>query len=300
MLETMDLRQLRYFVAVAETGNISTAAKKIFLTQPALSRQIKALETEIGQCLFERHAHSVQLTPVGECLLPEARELLQHADQVLERVRTAGRGVRLRVGYAPSLASGFLSVAVANFTQAHPKAKVELFDLSTGEMLTQLESKKLDVIITVASETKTPGINWTPLVRTAWKLAVPRKHPFANRQRITPEQIASEPVLAFCQRDYPEYWDIVTSWMKENHQRPNIAGEYDGAESLLTAVESGLGLALVTARTANLFPHRAKFKTLSPSPKPLCIAAGYHTDEKDHQPLAVFVEDLRNAAEAFA
>jgi len=70
----MELRQLRYFVAVAETGNISTAAKKIFLTQPALSRQIKALENEIGQCLLERRAHSIHLTVVGEGLLREARE----------------------------------------------------------------------------------------------------------------------------------------------------------------------------------------------------------------------------------
>lgn len=86
----MELRQLRYFVAVAETSNISTAAKKIFLTQPALSRQIKALEHEVGQCLLERRAHSVHLTPVGEVMLREARELLQRADQVLDRVRAAG------------------------------------------------------------------------------------------------------------------------------------------------------------------------------------------------------------------
>src|SRR5207249_801912 len=99
----MELRQLRYFVAVAEEANITRAAQKMFLTQPALSRQIKTLEEEIGQCLFERQAHSIRLTPVGEALLREARDLLQRADQVLERVRSAGRGVRLRVGYAPSL-----------------------------------------------------------------------------------------------------------------------------------------------------------------------------------------------------
>ncbi len=191
MLRHMELRQLRYFVAVAETGNITTAAKKIFLTQPALSRQIKALENEVGQCLLERRAHSIHLTPVGEGLLREARELLQHADQVLERVRTTGRGVRLRVGYAPSLASGILSVAVENFTQTHPDAKVELFDLSTGEMLAELESKKLDIILTVASDIKTRGLKWTPLVRTAWKLAVNRKHPFASHPRITPDQIGA-------------------------------------------------------------------------------------------------------------
>src|SRR5205085_5151187 len=98
MLAGMELRQLRYFVAVAEEGNISRAAQKIFLTQPALSRQIKTLEDEIGQCLLTREAHSIQLTPAGEVLLHEARELLERAEAMLERVRFAGQGVRLRVG----------------------------------------------------------------------------------------------------------------------------------------------------------------------------------------------------------
>jgi DNA-binding transcriptional LysR family regulator len=267
MLAHMELRQLRYFVAVAETGNISSAAKKIFLTQPALSRQIKALENEFGQFLLERRAHSVHLTPVGEGLLREARELLHHADQVLERVRTAGRGVRLRVGYAPSLASGILSVAVENFNQTHPDAKVELFDLSTGEMLAEFENNKLDIILTVASDTKTTDLKWTPLVRTTWKLAVNRKHPFASRTRITPNQVACEPLLAFCQRDYPEYWDIITGWLNEHRLRPKIAGEYDGAESLMTAVESGLGVSRTRDGRDELFRQ-------SPRPDP---QGGPHT-----------------------
>lgn len=187
-----------------------------------------------------------------------------------------------------------------NFTQAHSDAKVELFDLSTGEMLAELESNKLDIILTVASDTKTRGLKWTPLVRTTWKLAVNRKHPFARRPRILLDQMAREPLLVFCQRDYPEYWDIITGWLNEHRQRPKIAGEYDGAESLMTAVESGLGVAVVTARTAQLFRSRAQFKILWPGPKPLCIAAGYRTDRGDHKPLAVFVEDLRIAAQALA
>jgi molybdate transport repressor ModE-like protein len=87
MLAAMDLRQLRNFVAVAEQGNISQAAKEIYLTQSALSRQIKALEDEVGHPLLERQAHSIRLTSTGEVLLREGRELLQYADQVLERVR---------------------------------------------------------------------------------------------------------------------------------------------------------------------------------------------------------------------
>ena len=193
----MELRQLRYFVAVAEQGNISQAAKRIFLTQSALSRQIKALEDEIGQCLLERQAHSIRLTPVGETMLREARDLLQQADQVLERVRSSGRGLRLRVGYAPSLAAGMSSVAVGNFTQAHPNTHVELFDLSTAEMLAGLESTKLDVALCVGQQRQTRELKWTPLVRAPWRLAVNRDHPLARRSQVTPLQVAGEPLLVY-------------------------------------------------------------------------------------------------------
>ena len=296
----MELRQLRYFVAVAEEANISRAAKKIFLTQPALSRQIKALEHEIGQCLLERQAHSIRLTPVGETLLREARELLQHASQVLERVRTAGPGVRLRVGYAPSLASGMLSVAVENFTQAHPNTHVELFDLSTSEMLAGLESEKLDVALCVGQQRQTRGLQWTPLVRAPWRLAVNRNHPLARRSQVTPLQVAGEPLLVYSQRDYPEYWDMITGWLRDHRQQPRIAGEHSGAENLMAAVESGLGVAIVTTQMARLFPKRVQLITLSSAPEPVCIAAGHRANRADDKPLAVFVEELRKAALAFA
>lgn len=300
MLAGMELRQLRYFVAVAEEGNISRAAKKIFLTQPALSRQIKALEDDIGQCLLERQAHSIRLTPVGEALLREARDLIQYAEQVLERVRAAGRGVRLRVGYAPSLAAGMLSAAVANFTQTHPNAHVELFDLSTEEMLAGLEKDKLDVALSVGQQRETRGLKWTPLMRAPWQLAVNRSHPLARRSQVTPAEVAREPLLVFCQRDYPEYWDIITGWLRQHRQRPHIAGEYDGLESLMAAVESGLGVALLTSRTAHRVPKRVRLKKLSAAPEPVCIAVGHRDNRVDDQPLAVFVGELRRAASALA
>jgi LysR family transcriptional regulator, benzoate and cis,cis-muconate-responsive activator of ben and cat genes len=296
----VELRQLRYFVAVAEEANISRAAQKIFLTQSALSRQIKALEEEIGQCLLDRQAHSIRLTPFGEALLREARDLLQRADQVLERVRGAGHGVRLRVGYAPSLASGLLSVAVENFAQKHPTAHVELFDLSTKEMLAGLEDDTLDVALTVSADRDTRGLKWTPLVRATWKLAVNRNHPMARQTRVTPAEVALGPLLVFCQRDYPEYWSTVTGWLREHRQRPAIAGEYDGVNSLLAAVESGLGIAVVTTSTAALVPERVRLKSLSVAPQPLSIAAAHRAQRSAERPLAVFIEELRQAAQAIA
>ena len=299
MLAPMELRQLRFFVAVAETGNISRAAKKIFLTQPALSRQIKALETELGQCLLERQAHSIRLTPAGELLLHDARELLIHADQVVERVRRAGAATRLRIGYAPSLASGLLSMAAGNFSQAHPGARLELADLSTAEMLAGLRDETLDVIVTAGSEDVAEEVKWTPLVRAPWRLAVGRQHALARRGTVSPAEVARHPLLMLDRRDYPEYWERISVWLGEHRQRLKIAGEYDGAESLMAAVEAGLGVALVPTRTAHLFRGRALLKNLSDGPPPLCIAAGCRPDALKQAPLAVFIEDLRRAARSF-
>lgn len=296
----MELRQLRYFVAVAEVGNISRAAKAIFLTQPALSRQIKALEDELGQRLLERRARSVHLTAAGRAMLHEARELLQHAEAALERVRQAGAGVRLRIGYAPSLAGGLLAVAVARFSQAHPAAKVELLDLSTAEMLAGLENDRLDIVLTAGGKPDTRAIRWTALVRTTWKLAMHHDHPLGRRARATPAEVAGEPLLFLARGDYPEYCELVTGWLRAHGQRPQIAGEYDGAESLLAGVEAGLGVALVTARTAQRFPGRVRYQPLSSPPEPLCIAAGIRVSMAADKPLGVFLAELSKAAAIFA
>ena len=296
MMLKMELRQLRYFVAVANEGSISRAAKKIFLTQPALSRQIKALENEIGHCLLERKAHSIHLTPVGMLLVSEARELLQHAEQVLDRVRAAGHGICIRVGYAPSLAAGILSATVENFVQTHPNARVELLDLSTAEMLAGLEGDRLDVAVTVREQRGTPSLIWTPLLRASWELAVNQNHPLAQRPRVTPADVAGQPLLMFCKRDYPEYWNIITGWLSKQGKRPRIAGEYDGVDSLILAVESGLGVAVITARTMSRVPGRVLLKPISAPPEPLCVAAAYRADKAEFKPLTAFIEELRKAA----
>lgn len=292
----MELRQLRHFVAVAEEGNISRAAQKIFLTQPALSRQIKALEEEIGLCLLERSAHAVRLTPVGETLLREARDFLRQADSLLERVRAAGRGPRLRVGYAPSLAAGFLPLAMESFTQRHPDSRVELFDLSSAEILADLEHGKLDVAVTVGDGDKNRSLRWTPLVRAPWRLAVPRQHPLAKRARVTPAEVAKETLAGYRRRDYPEYREMIEAWLRGHRHRPRWGGEYDGAESLMAAVEAGLGVALVTTRTARRCPARVRLKPLADPPPPLCIAAGFRRERAADPPLMTFIEEMRRAA----
>ena len=151
----MELRHLRYFVAVAEQENVSRAALKLHVSQPGISRQIHDLEEEIGFPLFERSAKALKLTEAGKTFLEEARAVLQRADDAVKNARAVAAGSsEIHVGYAPSLTIQILPRALRAFQAKFPKARVSLHDLSTEEMLTELRSGKLQVALTVQSPAK--------------------------------------------------------------------------------------------------------------------------------------------------
>src|SRR5882757_5007529 len=147
----MELRHLRYFVAVAGEENVSRAALKLHVSQPGLSRQIRDLEDEIGFQLFERSAKALRLTAAGKTFLAEARAVLLHADEAVKKARTIAHGGsgEIHVGYAPSLTVQILPPMLRGFQGEFPHVRVTLHDLSSEEMLEQLGAKKLHVALTV-------------------------------------------------------------------------------------------------------------------------------------------------------
>jgi DNA-binding transcriptional LysR family regulator len=295
----MELRQLRSFIAVAEDGVISRAAQRLHLTQSALSRQIKALEEDLGVTLLERSAHSVKLTQEGEVLLKEGRGVLERADAAVTKVRAAGKAVLLRVGYAPTLTAGILPLAISAFTQKHPRVRVELLDLSSTEMRTGLDQGSLDVVMTVKPAKVDEAIHWESLLQEAWCVAMSPNHPLNAKKSIAPAHLDGARMVLFSQQEYPEYWQRVTSWFKGHGMNALIAGEYDGANSLASAIEAGLGVALVVERMACSFP-RLSLKPLKPEPEPVCIAAGVSAARRSDMILQVFVEELKRAAKESA
>ncbi|MDH4476223.1 MAG: LysR substrate-binding domain-containing protein [Verrucomicrobiaceae bacterium] len=295
----MELRQLRSFIAVAEDGVISRAAQRLHLTQSALSRQIKALEEDLGVTLLERSAHSVKLTQEGEVLLKEGRGVLERADAAVTKVRAAGKAVLLRVGYAPTLTAGILPLAISAFTQKHPRVRVELLDLSSTEMRTGLDQGSLDVVMTVKPAKLDESIHWESLLQEAWCVAMSPNHPLNAKKSIAPAHLDGARMVLFSQQEYPEYWQRVTSWFKGHGMNALIAGEYDGANSLASAIEAGLGVALVVERMACSFP-RLSLKPLKPEPEPVCIAAGVSAARRSDMILQVFVEELKRAAKESA
>ncbi len=290
---SVELKQLRNFVAVAEDGGISAAARRLGLTQPALSRQIKALEDDLDVVLLDRGARSFSLTPAAETLVTDARKLLEFCDAMTTRVRAAANGLPLRIGYSPSLASDLLPPAIARFTQLHPGVRVSLHDASTLEMQRLLLAGKIDVMVTVPCATA-ESIRWTNLKECGWKLAIAPKHRLAAVESVSPADLDGERLLLYDRGQYPDYWARVTDYFKEHRIQAGVAGEFDGIESLTAAVEAGLGCAIIadTSRLVRDGDWRILTLLMDVQPAPIPIAAGVAARDTPSHVLA-FIEELK-------
>jgi DNA-binding transcriptional LysR family regulator len=290
----MELRQLQLFLAAAEEGSITAAAKRMHLTQPALSRQIKALEEELGVELFTRGAHSVTLTPAGGVLLEEGGKLLDRAERVVKLVRASAEGEPLRVGYAPSLAGPLLGLALERFSQLHPRARVQLSDLSSTEMRDALAQGKIDVAVTVPWEGDSQAVKWTTVRRHGMVLAVPASHPLASKKKVRLAELDGQRLLLYSRNEYPEYWQGVTRMFRENGLQAKVAGEFDGVTSLAAAVEAGLGVALMAAGSRF---ERVVMLSIDPEPEPVCVSAGVPGNRQVSNVVEVFIRELVRVAE---
>lgn len=290
----MEFRQLQLFLAAAEEGSITAAARRMHLTQPALSRQIKALEEELGVELFTRGAHSVALTPAGRVLVDEGRKLLERAERVVRQVRAEADGEPLRIGYAPSLAGPLLGLALERFSQLHPRVRVQLFDCSSAEMREGLAQGKFDVVVTVPWEGDAQSVKWTRIRQHAMCLAVPVSHPFAGLAKVPLSELGGQRLLLYSRTEYPEYWQSVTRLFRDHRIDAKVAGEFDGVTSLGAAVEAGLGMALVAAGSRL---DRVVMLPLDPEPEAVCVSAGLQAGREISPLIGVFVGELRRVAE---
>ncbi len=277
----MELRHLRYFVAVAEAENVSRAALKLHVSQPGISRQIRDLEDEIGFQLFERSAKSIKLTNAGRSFLTEARAVLQRADEAVKTARAIATGQQgeLHVGYAGSPTVRILPPTLRAFQVELPHVRVRLHDLSTEEMLAGLREGKQQIALMVCP---TPGslrgLRFAELMPLAISLAVSPKHPLARSRSVSLAEVAKQPLIAFSRPDYPDYHELLQNIFGPAKLKPRIAEEHDGVASLIAAVESGAGVAVVTESLACVTGARLKFLRLTPTPKPLSLGAAWMKD----------------------
>jgi len=262
----MELRHLRYFLAVGEALNFTKAATRLRVAQPALSRQIQDLEDEIGVDLLHRSSRGVTLTAEGKLFLEEVRELLKHADESIERVRALARGEygELHIGYAPVPSTEILPPTLAAFQKAVPRVKVLLHDLSSDQLIAGLRNGTLELAIMVEPiGEQTVGIEFEVLRKEGLCVAMSAAQPLARLKSIPLERLADEPLVGLSRKGYPEYYDYLDRIFAPIHAKPRIVVECDSMSSLIAEVEAGRGISLASPTFKLVVGKRLLYRALT-------------------------------------
>jgi DNA-binding transcriptional LysR family regulator len=272
----MELRQLRHFAALVSHGNFTRAAKSFNLTQPALSRQIKCMEDELGVALLIRESNKVSLTPSGRIFFEEVKEILHSVDHAIQRVQINGRSKPIRVGYMQGVVAGFLPCVLNRFQKSHDGVMPELVDLMPGELVTRARAGKLDAIIMPkGSEIELPAFQWKQVKLLERGLVMPKKHPWAELSRIPPKRLSGQTLHGFVPSKYPAYATIVKDSLERFNVKPVMANKTaDDLNSLFSALEADFGLALLSENVIPILPAGLVYRPFYPRLVPLPLLVG--------------------------
>lgn len=244
----MELRQLRYFVAVAEELHFRRAAARLHMAQPPLSQQIQKLERELGVELLRRSNRKVELTDAGKILLREARQTLMHAERSVEAVRYASKGEvgRLRIGFVGSVSYELLPHLLREYRRRYPAVQLRLHQLTTEEQLEALETGEIDVGISRELEAEGELVV-RPLLKERLVAALPTAHAFARREELALSDLAGDPFIALPRPEVPRLHDHLVYLCRAAGFTPRIAQEALQFPTILGLVSAGLGVAVVPA-----------------------------------------------------
>jgi DNA-binding transcriptional LysR family regulator len=248
----VELRHLRYFVAVAEELNFRRASERLRVAQPALSRQIQDLEADVRAKLLARNTSSVRLTDAGAAFLPECRLILRQSQHAAAVARDAARGLRgrIRVGYLAPLLTGYIPPALRAFGSRYPNVDVSMVEMSNPEQLGALDSGTIQVGFGVReSATPLPKAFDSQVVgRTPFRAVVGKRHRLARLPRIPLGELAREPLLALAvSKTAAPHLDAMRRLLTQRGIEAPPIRAIEGAETFLATLEGGLGVSLMGA-----------------------------------------------------
>ncbi|HLG94869.1 MAG TPA: LysR substrate-binding domain-containing protein [Bryobacteraceae bacterium] len=248
MSEEIELRHLRYFLAVAETLHFSRAAQRLGLAQPPLSQQIKQLEQLIGHRLFDRTTRGVKLTLAGQLLADRARSTIEKVHDDLAQVRRLGRGEEgtLTVGFAGSVMFTELRAAIEAYRRRYPKVELRLREMYTSALITGLLEGTLDLAF-LRDGGPTEGVQVTTLFEEPFVAVLPEKHPLGGKRRLRVSDLRHEPFVFFARRMGPLAFDRTMACCEAHGFRPHIVQEAPQWPTLVRLVAAGLGVSLAPA-----------------------------------------------------
>jgi len=264
----MELRHLRYFVCVAEALSFTKAAQKLHTAQPSLSRQIKDLETELGVRLLNRTKQSVTLTDEGRRFLTDAKRLLALATETVESVRRlhSGEARSLNVGYVSNLFYDLLPKTLASFHQSFPTISVNLFDMSCGEQFHALAEGKLDLgFVGLHEPIAVRGLEFRKIASYKTVAALPEANSLAEKTTIELRDLAPMFFIGMSETSYPGYRAWLTRACALADFVPKVLQDVDLERTMIHAVASGLGVALVPEQLKKLEHENVVFRPVNPN-----------------------------------
>lgn len=253
----MEFHQLRYFAAAAEDMSISRAAARLHVTQPAMSRQIAALEAELGVALFDRVRQRIVLSDAGRFFLPKARQILCDAETSAQQLREQfGDAPRtLRLGFLSIFLDDLVTPVMREFRQRHPKARVSLFELPPRAQLDRLRAHELDAaILGNIEDSEREHFAVRRLSRNAMAAVVPEDHALAGKKSIKLAALAREPMISLSDAVFPGRREFLRGICAAAGFEPHIVSEVDSLSLMLAGVASGDGVTLMPWHAQKL-PH---------------------------------------------
>ena len=253
----MELRHLRYFVAVAENLNFTRAAARLHLAQPSLTRQIHNLEGEIGVRLLNRSKNQVALTEEGRAFLVDARRLLALATESVQAVQRLSRGEtgQLNIAYSSNFNFALLPETLGAFREAFPHVALNLFDMTPAEQFRALEVRKIDLgFVGLRPPTSTRGLQWESIARHRTVAVLPARHSLARKQRVNLGELKTMFFVGMSEKTHPGFRDWLCGTCQPAGFTPRILQDAESEPALMTFVAEGLGVTLAREHIKTL-PH---------------------------------------------
>lgn len=245
----MDIRQLRYFITVAEYLNFTKAANQLYVAQSAISQQIADLEDQIGVKLFIRNKRSVKLTPAGSVFLKEAIEIVEKTSGAIEKAKQTDEGIigSLSIGFLAVHARSFLPSIIKRFRELYPKVELQLNHFPSKMLKDELEHGELDIALTLPSGLqRIEEIEIEPITKEPYCIVMNKNHSLANNKKITLSDVAGEPFIIHNRHDSPVgSYDFIVQLCEQHGFTPKIVSQPRFVDTVPVLVEADMGISIL-------------------------------------------------------
>jgi DNA-binding transcriptional LysR family regulator len=293
-----ELRQLRYFVAVAEEMHFGRAARRLHMTQPPLSQAIQALEAQLGTPLFSRTRRSVALTAAGQTLLPEVQRLLQQVEGLasLAQSAAAGESGRLSLAFVPVADYSVLPTALREFRAALPSVHLDLQEATTDIQIELLASGRIDagILLPPLPDKLKAEVDYLPLTSEPLVLALP-EGTATTKNKLSLKRCTDLPLIVFPRRMSPAFHDLILGCLRDAGLSPRIGQEAIQMQTIVSLVSAGMGFALVPQSVSNMKRPGVEFRAMQEVSPWVEIGLAWRRDNPSPV-LAAFLDLMRKTS----